>query len=214
MANCPRRQCDKQRPACGPCLRNGFTCEGYDRRRIFINNNSETTRNAAYSAPVRIQHRRASPSALPASRDSLNRVAYESQYVDAFWRAYLPYGRVVSPLAAQYSTAGWTTIAQRLYSDHDLLKLALGAFSFCAAGHQSSDVWMLVKGRDLYGMALQKMAQSLRGPGRGGDHDNVIIIASRILTLFEVRSDTSTTLGCIMLRHFATATGILRNEPR
>lgn len=119
----------------------------------------------------------------------LNKAAYECQYVDVFWEAYLPYSRAASPLASRYSTSGWTSIAQRLYPDHDLLKLALGAFSFCAVGRKSKDEWMMVKGRGLYGMALQEMARALRGSESGHANDDVIIIASKILSLFEVSPD-------------------------
>lgn len=158
--------------------------------------------------------RKAARPALPSSCHVLNKTAYEWQYVDVFWQAYLPYNAAVSPLAARYSTTGWTTIAQRLYPDHDLLKLALGAFSFCTVGYKSHDGWMMAKGRCLYGLALRTMAQSLRSPGTGDAYDNIIIIASRILSLFEVSSEPPVVADGIMLKCVFIVTDILRDQSR
>ncbi|KAL2204887.1 hypothetical protein CC79DRAFT_1335467 [Sarocladium strictum] len=186
-----RQQCDQERPSCSQCIRHGVVCDGYDRRVKFVNGYPEKKRTAVVSVSPLEKLHRADPCALAVGRTILNKAAYECQYVDVFWEAYLPYSRAASPLAAQYSTTGWTAIAQRLYPDHELLKLALGAFSFCAVGRKSDDEWMMVKGRSLYGMALQEMARALRSSEKNGANDDVIIIASKILNLFEVFFETN-----------------------
>lgn len=138
----------------------------------------------ARSVFFRAQYQRPRTLAPPLNCEYLNKMAYESQCADSFWRVYLPYACTVSPLAARYSTTGWTALVQRLYPDHEILKLSLGAISFCAVGYQYSAEWMMVKGRRLYGLALRKMAHTLRSP-RTTD-DNLCIITSRLLSLFEV----------------------------
>jgi hypothetical protein len=161
----------------------------------FVNGYPEKKRTAVVSVTPLTKLHRADPCALAVGRTILNKAAYECQYVDVFWEAYLPYSRAASPLAAQYSTTGWTAIAQRLYPDHELLKLALGAFSFCAVGRKSDDEWMMVKGRSLYGMALQEMARALRSSEKDDANDDVIITASKILNLFEVSAHTNMACG-------------------
>jgi hypothetical protein len=101
-----------------------------------------------------------------------------------FWQAYLPYSREFSPKASQYSTASWTTVAQKLSQGNSVLRLAIGAISFRAGAYLSGSEWMASKGETLYGKALREMVVELEKPRKR--QLNSLIAASRLLTFFEV----------------------------
>ena len=67
---------------------------------------------------------------------------------------------------------------------------------------------MMVKGRRLYGWALRKMALSLPIAATDEAPNNVVIIASKILALFEVSLRVHVFVDSMMLNIISTLIGI------
>ncbi|KAF6786169.1 C6 zinc finger domain-containing protein, partial [Colletotrichum musicola] len=149
---CRRRKkgCDLQRPACGQCLKAGIECEGYERKRIFVN-----VTNPARGTTVRAAAPAAAPATTPSTAitHSLSRAAYEEKMVDLFWDGYIPGAPVgggpANPIS-RYSHADWALTVQDLYRTEPALRQTLLAISLGTVGRRDGQQWMVDDGLRFY----------------------------------------------------------------
>ncbi|KAF6808532.1 C6 zinc finger domain protein [Colletotrichum sojae] len=185
---CRRRKkgCDLQRPACGQCLKVGIECEGYERKRIFVNVTNPargTTVRAAAMAAVPVTM--SSTSIIHSS--TLSRAAYEKKMVDLFWDGYIPGAPVgggpANPIS-RYSHADWALTVQDLYRTEPALRQTLLAISLGTVGRRDGQQWMVDDGLRFYCRALNETNVALRHPTRW--KSDGLMVATRILGLYEL----------------------------
>ncbi|KAH7128453.1 hypothetical protein B0J11DRAFT_271421 [Dendryphion nanum] len=201
---CRRRKkgCDLKVPECGQCTERGFTCGGYDRDRIFINQNAvrstklvstetlETifeTLNPAYpKSQIGLFQLRQRSNTQPATFDivlpqSLACSAFTERVSELYLDAYLPSDESNKALMIKQ---GLPSILPLLTIRHDALKTTLVAVYAAVTGLTHGDKVLTEEGKRMYGKGLQGFNRALRN-GSIAD-DDALLAVPRFMGLFEV----------------------------
>lgn len=125
---------------------------------------------------------------LPSLPLSLAQSAFEDNIVGNFWSSYLPNGEAPSSPVFQYSTYGWTAVAQELYKESPLIRVAVLAGAIGLTGQQQHLEHLVQQSRQLYGWVLTGVNGALREPGNQDTH--IIQTALRLLGFYEVSERT------------------------
>lgn len=84
----------------------------------------------------------------------LARTAYQTKYIDLFWRLYLPNGQP-SPTMRKATAGGWVDAVQDLYISESVLKKTILALSVSGVGRQDNDRSLREEGSKLYASSLR-----------------------------------------------------------
>lgn len=169
-----------EKPFCGTCRKARVECAGYFRPRIFINNTVEDNNSQQLVKKDRIQSS-GGEVALPRE---LARTAYQTKYIDLFWRLYLPNGQP-SPTLVQATAGGWVDAVQHLYISESVLRKTILALSVSGVGRQENDRFLREEGSKLYASSLKELTVALKDPRRG--LSDAILTAVRLAGFYEVR---------------------------
>ncbi|KAL2854266.1 hypothetical protein BJY01DRAFT_43834 [Aspergillus pseudoustus] len=199
-----KKRCDLEKPFCGTCRKARVECGGYHRPRIFINNTMEDhnkqlvkkERGASAGTSMSLSSGRSSDSSdtdsnrsSPVSGSdaallmSLARSAYQTKYMDLWWRLYLPNGQRLSKVVTSNAMGGWLDAIHELHFKEPVLENALVALSVTAVGKQEGDMYLKEEGRRLYGKALQGMAGAMKDQKRATS--DAILTAVRLFSFYE-----------------------------
>ncbi|KAL0933762.1 C6 zinc finger domain protein [Colletotrichum truncatum] len=175
-----KKGCDVQRPECGQCLKAGLKCEGYERKRIFVNvTNPAASKSSKTAALIPVI-----PSIVQVA--SLSRSAYEEKILDMFWEGFMPNFPICSlenPIM-RYSHAEWAVAVKDLYTTDAVLRQSLLSISLGTIGRRDEQKWMIDEGLKFYCQALSQMNSALRHPARW--KSDAIMMASRLLGFYEL----------------------------
>lgn len=141
------------------------------------------------------------------------RSAYHEQYLGLFWQSYLPAGKAVSAESNKYVPGLWMNQLHGMsrQDNESAVRRILLAISLTSIGRRDNTPWMVENGIQLYGSSLASLAQKLK------DHaslaDNNTYVASRLLSLYEVRRLLYTSIVAagrtrLMLLPFIFSTGM------
>ncbi|KAL3465340.1 hypothetical protein BJX64DRAFT_63600 [Aspergillus heterothallicus] len=203
-----KKRCDLEKPFCGTCRKARVECGGYHRPRIFINNtmndhNKQLTkkeRGISTSTNISMSKGRSSSGSGSSSDTdsnrsspdngsdvallmSLARSAYQTKYMDMWWRLYLPNGQRLSQSVRGNTMGGWLAVIHELNFGEPVLEKALVAMSVTAVGKQEGDLYLKEEGRKLYGKALQSMTVAMKDPKRA--MSDGVLTAVRLFSFYE-----------------------------
>ncbi|KAL2814826.1 hypothetical protein BJX63DRAFT_192432 [Aspergillus granulosus] len=201
-----KKRCDLEKPFCGTCRKARVECGGYHRPRIFINNTVDDhnkqlikkERGTGTGLSLRLRSSRSNDSdssetdsnrSSPDSGSdiallmSLARSAYQTKYMDLWWRLYLPNGQRLPKIVTSNAMGGWLDAIHELHFKEPVLEKALVAMSVTAVGKQEDDPYLKEEGKRMYGKALQSMAVAMKDPKRATSDG--ILTAVRLFSFYE-----------------------------
>ncbi|KAK4449056.1 hypothetical protein QBC34DRAFT_97714 [Podospora aff. communis PSN243] len=196
--SCRRRKkgCDLGRPRCARCLQAGIECDGYERERIFIHTNPNSTTTVTKSkatllptATVAEGGSDESPSSsLPlevAVSASLTRSAHRVNIIATLWNL-----RCTAEHTCELATVLWIAKIQDkpIFLQSPCLQKSILAVCLASIGKQRQTEWMVKEGLQLYGSAVKTLSKALGRLPPSTPPPDSMLVTTRVLAMHEIIS--------------------------